>query len=55
MARRKDKYAALRGMVDAILEFAATIERKRAEGLVWNRRLGRWVRKGGRRPVEATR
>ena len=28
----KDKHAALRGMVDAILTFAATIERKRAEG-----------------------
>lgn len=52
MARR-DKHAALRGFVDAFLRLARTIEEKEAEGLVWNRRLGRWVRKGGRRPVEA--
>jgi hypothetical protein len=46
---KKDKHAALRGMVDAILEFAATIEKKRAEGYTYNTRLRKFVKIGGRR------
>jgi hypothetical protein len=49
MARNKDKHAALRGMVDAILTFAATIERKRAEGYAYNVKLRKFVKIGGRR------
>jgi hypothetical protein len=55
MARRKDKHAALRGMVGAILEFAATLEKRRAEGYTYNVKLRKFVKIGGRRPMEATR
>lgn len=47
----KKQHKELRGMVRAILEFAATIERKRAEGYVYNTRLRKFVKIGGRRPA----
>ncbi|MGV7929333.1 MAG: hypothetical protein AB2L13_10570 [Spirochaetota bacterium] len=45
----KKQHKELRGMVAAILEFAATIERKRAEGYAYNVKLRKFVKIGGRR------
>lgn len=50
MAKKQHKQ--LRGMVRAILEFAATIEKKRAEGYTYNVKLRKFVKIGGRRPAE---